>query len=265
MCVDSKRNQIGRVLWMLSAGLMAVGLLAAQLHAQDFSLSQNGKSVGKANLSLKQTPGGLEEKSETKIDMPGLKYDISEHQMLNSRFHLAQADLKGSVNGTSATVNALPQGQQIVMKISANGNVTNTPLESHPLSVFFPDFDPGALQVLLNLGAAHNNAGIWAMIPKQSGSVAALRIATNADMNGTLDGRPVAVHHLTVTGTNSKTELFSGPSNELLQAEWTDEGFAMVRNGFKLTPPAKPGAPPPAPAQPAAQPSQPQAPKPQQQ
>ncbi len=55
MCVDTKRNQIGRVLWMLSAGLMAVGLLAAQLHAQDFTLSQNGKSVGKANLSLKQT------------------------------------------------------------------------------------------------------------------------------------------------------------------------------------------------------------------
>jgi len=68
-----------------------------------------------------------------------------------------------------------------------------------------------------------------------------------------------------VTGNNSKTELFSGPSNELLQAEWTDEGFAMVRNGFKLTPPAKPGAPPPAPAQPATTPTQPQgqAPQPQ--
>ena len=263
MCVDSKRNQIGRVLWMLSAGLMAVGLLAAQLHAQDFTLSQNGKSVGKANLSLKQTSGGLEEKSEAKIDMPGLKYDISEHEMLSSHFHLAQADLKGSVNGTSATVNALPQGQQIVMKISANGNVTNTPLESHPLSVFFPDFDPGALQILLNLGAAHNNAGIWAMIPKQSGSVAALRIVTDADMSGTLDGKPVTVHHLSMTGNNSKTELFSGPSNELLQAEWTDEGFAMVRNGFKLTPPARPGAPPPAPAQPAAQPAQPQSQAPQ--
>jgi hypothetical protein len=251
MCVDSKRNQIGRVLWMLSAGLMAAGLLAAQLHAQDFILSQNGKSVGKANLSLKQTSGGLEEKSEAKIDMPGLKYDISEHEMLNSHFHLAQADLKGSVNGTSATVNALPQGQQVVMKISANGNVTNTPLESHPLSVFFPDFDPGALQILLELGALHNNGGIWALIPKQAGSTAAMRIVTNADMQGTLDGKPIAVHHLTVSFNTSKTELFSGPSNELLQAEWTDEGFAMARNGFKLTPPARPGAPPSAPAQPA--------------
>jgi hypothetical protein len=185
---------------------------------------------------------------------------------LNAGFHLQQVELKGAVNGTSATVNASPQGQQFAMKINANGSVTNTPLVFHPQAVFLPDFDPGALQVLLNLGAAHNNAGIWALIPKQAGSVAPLRIVTNADMQGTLDGNPIAVHHLTVTHDTSKTELFSSPSNELLQAEWTDEGFAMVRNGFKLTPPARPGAPPPAPAQPAGQPvtpQQPQAPQPQ--
>jgi hypothetical protein len=40
--------------------------------------------------------------------------------------------------------------------------------------------------------------------------------------------------------------LFSSPKNELLQAEWTDEGFAMVRQGFKLTPSARPNAAPPA-------------------
>jgi hypothetical protein len=246
---------------MLSAGLMAVGLLAAQLHAQDFTLSQNGKSVGKANLSLKQAGGGVEEKSETKIDMPGLKYDFSKHETLNLNYHLEQVELKGSVNGTSATVNASPQGQQMMVKISANGSVTNTPLAYHPSSVFFPDFDPGALQILLKLGAMNNNRDLWAVVPKQTGSVAAVQVATNADMNGTLDGRAIPVHHVTATYASSKIELFSGPANELLQAEWTDEGFAMVRNGFKLTPPARPGAPPPAPAKPA---TQPQAAQPQQ-
>jgi hypothetical protein len=120
--------------------------------------------------------------------------------------------------------------------------------------------------VLLNLGAAHNNRDLWALIPKQTGSVAPLRIATNADMQGTLDGKPVEVHHLTVTYNTSKTEIFSSPKNELLQAEWTDEGFALVRQGFKLTPPARPSSPPPAaPPQPATttttpapQPTQPQ-------
>jgi hypothetical protein len=112
--------------------------------------------------------------------------------------------------------------------------------------VFLPDFDPGALQTLLNLGAANNNRDIWALIPKQTGSVIGLRIATNADLQGTLNGKPIEVHHLTVTYGTDKTELFSSPNHELLQAEWTDEGFAMVRQGFKLTPPARPNAAPPA-------------------
>ena len=264
MCVRNKRSQIGRTLWMVTAGLMFAGLITAQLDAQSFTLSQNGKSVGTANLLLNRAGAGFAATSAANIDMPGLKYKFSENESLDAGYHLTKVQLNGSVNGTSATVNASPQGQQFVMKINANGSVTNTPLAFHPQSVFFPDFDPGALQVLLNLGAAHNNANIWALIPKQTGSIAALRIATNADMQGTLNGKPITVHHLTVTFGTSKTELFSSPGNELLQAEWTDEGFAMVRQGFKLTPPARPGAPPPAPAQPA-QPSQPQgqAPQPQ--
>lgn len=266
MCVDTKRNQIGRFLWMAAIGLLVAGSLAAQLHAENFTLSQNGKSVGQAFLGLKQGNGGFDLTSGAKIDMPGLKYNFSQTAALDGGFHFNTVQLSGSVNGTSATVNASRQGQQFVMKINANGSVTNTPLGFHPQAVFLPDFDPGALQILLKLGAATNNRDIWALIPKQTGSITALRIATNADMQGVLNGKPITVHHLTVTYGTSKTEVFSGPANELLQTEWTDEGFALVRNGFKLTPPARPGAPPPAPAQPAgqaAQPSQPQAPAPQ--
>jgi hypothetical protein len=258
MCVHKKINQIGRALLMVTAGLMAAGLITAQLHAQSFAVSQNGKSVGTASLLLKQGAGGFDSTSGAKIDMPGLKYSFSENESLDAGYHLTKVQLNGSVNGTSATVNTLPQGQQFLMKINANGQVTNTPLAFHPQAVFLPDFDPGALQVLLNLGAAHNNRDMWALVPKQTGSIAALRVATNADMQGTLNGKPLTVHHLTVTQDSSKTELFSSPANELLQAEWTDEGFAMVRQGFKLTPPARAGAPPPVPQQPAGQPAQPQ-------
>jgi hypothetical protein len=266
MCVHKKRDKIGRALLMVTAGLMAAGLLAADLHAQSFILSQNGKSVGSASLSLKQAVGGYDSVSGAKIDMPGLKYNFSNNQMLDSGYRLKNAQLNGSVNGTSATVDAAPQGQQFLMKINANGKVINTPLAFHPNAVFLADFDPGALQALLNLGAERNNRDIWALVPKQTGSITPLRIATDADQQGTLNGAQIAVHHLTVTQDGVKTELFSSPRNELLQAEWTDEGFAIVRQGFTLTPPARPPAPPPAPAQqPAAQQAQPngQTPQPQ--
>jgi hypothetical protein len=82
-------------------------------------------------------------------------------------------------------------------------------------------------------------------------------LATYADLEGTLDGTPITVHHLQATIGGAKSELFSGPKNQLLQAELPQQGFAIVRKGFVLTPPAKPGAPPVTPqsASPAASPA----------
>lgn len=249
MCVHSRMNKIGRAMLMVLAGAMAVAMVAAEARGQSYSISQNGKSVGTASLSVKRAGVGFDATSGAKIDMPGLKYSFSANAFLDGSYHLDSVQLSGAVNGTSATVSAstIQAGQgQFLMKINANGQVTNTPLGFHRQTVFLPDFDPGALQTLLNLGAAENNRDLWALIPKQTGSITPLRIATDADMQGTLDGRPVEVHHLTLTYDSNKTELFSGPNNELLQAEWTDEGFALVRQGFKLTPSARPNAAPPA-------------------
>ena len=213
---------------------------------QSFQLSQNGKGVGVASLALNQAAGGFNSTSGAKVDMPGLKYSFTENETLDGGYHLKTVQLTGSVNGTSATVTAAPQGQQVQVKINAGGKVTPTSLQFHPQSVFYPDFDPAALQILLNLGAAHNNRDIWAIIPKQAGSTEALRIATNQDEQGTLDGQPVGVHHFTITSSTETTELFSGPGNQLMQAEWSAEGFALVRKGFVLKPPAKPRSAPPA-------------------
>jgi hypothetical protein len=70
-----------------------------------------------------------------------------------------------------------------------------------------------------------------------------VQLATYADQQGTLDGKAIAVHHLVATIAGAQTDLFSGPDNQLLQAELPQQGFALVRKGFVLTPPAKPIAP----------------------
>jgi len=69
-----------------------------------------------------------------------------------------------------------------------------------------------------------------------------VQLATYADQQGTLDGKPIVVHHLIATIAGADTDLFSGPENQLLQAELPQPGFALVRNGFVLTPSATPGA-----------------------
>jgi hypothetical protein len=116
-----------------------------------------------------------------------------------------------------------------------------------------PDFDPGALETLLALAATQNNRDLWAILPKQAGSVEPVTLATYADEQGTLDGKPITVHHLIATIAGANTDLFSGPANQLLQAELPQAGFALVRNGFVLTPPAKPPAPPEQPSEAPAQ------------
>jgi hypothetical protein len=94
------------------------------------------------------------------------------------------------------------------------------------------------------LAVTQNNRDLWAIIPKKTGSIQPVQIATYADEKGTLDGKPVIVHHLVATIAGARIELFSGPENQLLQAELTQQGFALVRKGFILAPPVKPGAPP---------------------
>jgi len=245
MCVDSKRNRIGRMVLLYSAGAVIAGFLIASAGAQSFILSQNGKQVGSANLSVKHDGQWIETASGAKVDMPGLKYSFNENAVFDGGYHISNVKLNGIINGTAATVEGKAAGSQFQMKITANGNTTNTPLAMHRNSVFFPDFDPAALQALLTVSATGGNQELWTLVPKETGTVQSVQLAPNADMQGTLDGQAVTVHHQTLTYGTEKAEMFSSQRNELLQVEWTDEGFAMVRQGFKLTPSAKPTAQPP--------------------
>jgi hypothetical protein len=237
-------------LFSLAALLAAVVALTPVARAQSagFLLSQHGRSVGTASFSFNATPHGYNSTSVVRIAMPGLNYSLSKTQELGSSNNLHHVDLSASVNGSAVTVNAAPepeeQPKRFLISFSVNGQTTSNALDLHPAAVFLPDFDPGAFETLLALAVARNNRDLWAIIPKKEGSIVPIQLATYADEQGTLDGQPIVVHHLKATIAGTTTDLFSGPSNQLLQAELPQKGFALVRNGFVLTPPAKPGAPP---------------------
>ena len=158
-------------------------------------------------------------------------------------FQSKHAELSAAVNGEAVHVVAAPDAAQFLLNISANGKNSTTRLTAHAAAVFLPDFDPGAWETLLMLAAKQNNRDLWAILPKDAGSIEAVQLATYADQQGTLDGKTVTVHHLVATIAGAKTDLFSGPENQLLQAELPQQGFALVRKGFVLTPSAKPIAP----------------------
>lgn len=234
------------------AGFLALVLLGAPVAAlsqsASFAVSQNGKPVGTASFSFTSKPAGSDSTSLVHVNMQGLNYQISKTEQLSPSNGLLHVQLSAIVNNSAVNVVAKPDASQFLMNISANGRSTTTRLDFHNLAVFLPDFDPGALQTLLAMAASSNNRNLWAIIPKQAGSIVPIQLATYPDEKGTLDGKPITVHHLIATFGANTADLFAGPANQLLQAELPQQGFALIRNGFVLTPPSKPLAPPPLPA-----------------
>jgi len=217
---------------------------AASAQSASFIVSQHGKPVGTATATFTATPKGYDTTSIVRVAMQGLDYNLSKTERLTSANQLKHVQLSATVNGSAVNVIAAPDANQILLNISANGRSATTGLAKYDAAVFLPDFDPGALETILALAVLRNNRDLWAIIPKKSGAIEPIQLATYADEQGTLDGKPIAVHHMVATIAGARTDLFSSPENQLLQAELPQQGFALVRKGFILTPPAKPGAPP---------------------
>jgi hypothetical protein len=235
------------VLIPLAAFLALAPAVSAQ--SGSFIISQHGKSVGTASFNVISRSTGYDSTALVRIDMQGLDYAISKTERLSPANHLRHVQLSATVNGSAVTVTTAPAPKSdvaptLLLNISANGRASTTTLPAHDAAVFLPDFDPGALETLLTLAVARNDRDLWAIIPKKAGSIEPIQLATYADEQGSLDGKPIVVHHLVATIAGSSMDLFSGPENQLLQAELPQKGFALIRNGFVLTPPAKPSAPP---------------------
>ena len=201
-------------LFSLVAGVFGFASVVAPAQSGSFDVAQNGHAVGTASFQFTATPQGYDSASMVRMAMKGLDYALSKTEQLSSANHLKHVQLSATVNGSAVNVVAAPDAaEQILLNTSADGHSTTTRLDGHAGAVFLPDFDPGAL-------------------------------ASYADQQGTLDGKAIAVHHLVATIAGADTDLFSGPEDQLLQAELPQQGFALVRKGFVLTPPAKPIAPP---------------------
>ncbi len=232
---------------ILTWGLVAIQIAAAGVSGSaqraSFIVSQRGNKIGSASYQFTGGKDGYDSSSMVNVSMQGLQYALSKTESLSSANELLHVQLSATVNGSAVNVTVKPDAAQLLMNISANGRSSTSRLEAHPAAVFLPDIDPGSLETLLALAVTHQNRDLWAVIPKDKGSVVPISLATYADQEGTLDGKPVTVHHLVATIAGARTELFAGPESQLLQAELPQEGFSLVREGFVLKPPAKPIVP----------------------
>jgi hypothetical protein len=229
---------LGSIAWVLVGAPSATSAQEVS-----FTISQHGKPVGTASFHFAATANGYDSSSVVRVAMQGLDYALSKNEELSSANELKHVQLSATVNDQAVNVTAAPDSAQLLMNISANGRSSTTRLDAHGNAVFLPDFDPGALETLVALAVSHNNRDLWAIMPKGAGSVAPISLATYADEQGMLDDKPITVHHVVATISGAHTDLFFGLESQLLQAELPQAGFALVRKGFVLKPPAKPIVP----------------------
>jgi len=227
------------------AGWVALSVAAMPVAAQSasFEIAQNGHAVGTASFKFTPTAQGVDSSALVKVSMEGLDYALSKDERLTSADQLEHAQLNAIVNGQAVNVIVAPDAAQMLLNISANGRSSTTRLAAHADTVLLADFDPGGLETLLHLAATKGNGEVWAILPKQAGSIEPVKLATYPDQQGTLEGKPITVHHVVATIAGANTDLFWGPENQLLQADLPQPGFALVRKSFVLKPPARPEVP----------------------
>ena len=209
-----------------------LAVLSAPAQSGSFIVAQHGKPVGTADFNFAAGPPATDSTSMVRLAMQGLDYALSKTESPLLGQPPAPRAVERHRQQHAVNVTAAPDAAQLLLNISANGQSTTARLAPHPGAVFLPDFDPGALETLLALAVAQNNRDLWAIIPKQvhqAGSISPILLATYADEQGTLDGKPIVVHHLvaTIAGAVKPTSSpapktsFSRPNSPSRALRWS--------------------------------------------
>lgn len=106
--------------------------------------------------------------------------------------------------------------------------------------VLLPD-DPSVWQNLLDSAALHPHADnvYYFLVPtadaRSKDRVEAFTLNSGDDKTGTLDGKPVTLHHFVLKlKDNSAANLYTDPTGRLMQVEAPTLGVKQIRTGFAL-------------------------------
>lgn len=198
-----------------------------------FTVNLNGKSCGKISSSITPSSSGYTLKTTAKLQLGQTSFAFSRSGTVDRQLHPVEEIVNGTLNGSAVLFGLQATTSQYNIKISANGQEYSNTLATHPHTVFLPDFDAAALQMLVTDMSA--NQDVWAVIPKQKGILASVQVVKHSQVQGTLSGKPIPVQHLTVTISGLSSEIFTATNGLLLQQETPEQGFALIRDGFQLT------------------------------
>ena len=217
-----------------------------------FTINQGNHPVGSSQFSIQPvkqgkitTPSAYSVTSHGTLNLQSTRYSFSATGSLDQDLAILQEDLNGVVNGSAVTFAVRSSGASFAIDISASGRSYRNSLNRPAQTVFFPDFDLSSYDILLALAARHPGAPISALIPKQSGILSAATLTPQADVQATLNGASITVHHSSLTIGSVTSDLYYSGTNRILEVDIPSETFAVVHDNFQLqAPPPPPEAAP---------------------
>ncbi|AXC14587.1 hypothetical protein ACPOL_5337 [Acidisarcina polymorpha] len=186
------------------------------------------------------TPSAYTIVSHGSVTLQNTKFSFSNSGSLNSNLAILQENLNGIVNGSAVTFAVRPAGSNFAIDISADGRSYRNSISSPAQTVFFPDFDMSSYDILLRLVAMYPDTPVSALIPKQTGILSTATLSPQADVQGTLAGKAISVHHTSLTIGSVVSELYFSPRNLILEVDVPSQTFAIVRENFQLQQPPPP-------------------------
>lgn len=218
-----------------------------------YTISEDGKQLGDAQFSVTPITGGATLISSGQMKLDKFSYSFNSHATVDAGGNLVRDQLTGSVHGSKASGNNIQfdtasdaTGRNFKMTINADGKLTSNSVDRHQNTVLVPDLDPAAYSLMAHLCLRKPDTA-WVIIPKQDGILVPALYEPEPDLQGTLNGQPITVHHVAAALSMQNSivvELFFEDNGTLLEADVNAQNLHMIADGFKLKEHPKPVAPP---------------------
>ncbi|MDR3734954.1 MAG: hypothetical protein P4L10_05375 [Acidobacteriaceae bacterium] len=239
----------------LAAALLLTASAAA--HAQNtFNIVSNGSPAGKCVYSFDKAKDGFKVNSRYQVRTvsqfkdadpsdPIARMGSSIQQSHSYKLDAAYAYTGGNMIDSASQVNSgfSPNKQHTEMLLTSvqgglQGASKDLPLK--PAFIVAPLYDASAIQSLLFMATTHPTAdSLYFFIvpqdrkPPMTGQV---KWTALTDTTGTLDGKPIKLHHYGFSYGTPTYNIYADENNTLMQVDLSQGSVSYVRSGFVLAP-----------------------------
>jgi hypothetical protein len=218
---------------IIATVLVCIASAARAADKNNFVLLNSGRPIGSASFTIEKGKDGYRERSQYGIHESQYNDDFK----VDENGNFVSGYTQDSLTQAMSTFQVNKQRTELMVTMAHAYNSQTLALPN-PNFLVLPDFDPGAVQVLLLtlLAHPHPDSLYYLVIPGQdSTNNNAVRIESASGASGTLDGKPVSLKHVHMVYLKGTAELYADQDGNLMEADMDILHTNYVRAKFVMS------------------------------